>query len=77
VGKEEVRKHYESGHSKIVKLSWEPILSNVASSCDLGYTYGKYTFSFPGFNREDSMEQRHIPYRMKRQAQWYMAFVWD
>ncbi len=43
VGKQEVKK-VMSGDDSHFNLTWQPIDGDVATSGDLGYTYGTYTF---------------------------------
>ena len=44
-GKDSIRLFYSSDRFKNVRLEWTPDFVNVSASADLGYTYGKYTFT--------------------------------
>jgi len=41
-GKESLRVYYTGKSDTSFILTWEPIYSDISSSCDLGYTYGTY-----------------------------------
>lgn len=76
-GKEAIRKKYSLFPTKGVKLVWRPNFADVADSGDLGYTYGKYTYT-----STDSMGIRHSSEGVfhtvwKRQADGRWKFVWD
>ena len=76
-GKAEVRKHYDSWTLKDVKLTWAPDFVDVSSSCDLGYTYGKYTFSFRDSTGKINESNGIFHTVWKRQADGTWRFVWD
>lgn len=44
VGKEAVKLLFEKADTTGIDFTWEPIAGNIASSGELGYTYGIYTF---------------------------------
>ena len=76
-GKEAVRKHYESWKYKDVKLTWSPDYVDVANSGDLGYTYGKYTFSFRDSTGKENVSHGVFHTVWKRQPDGSWKFVWD
>ena len=44
IGKESVVKLFENADTSGVNFTWEPLAGDIASSGELGYTYGIYTF---------------------------------
>jgi ketosteroid isomerase-like protein len=76
-GREAVRKHYESWKFKDVKLIWAPDFVDVSSSCDLGYTYGKYTFSYRDSTGKINEIHGIFHTVWKRQKDGTWRFVWD
>ena len=58
-------------------LSWEPDFVEVADSGDLGYTYGRYTYSFDDSLGQRSVQQGIFHTVWKRQADGSWKFVWD
>ncbi len=76
-GKSEVRNLYEHSRLKDVKLTWTPDFVDVASSCDLGYTYGQYTFSFRDSTGKINESNGIFHTVWKRQADEKWRFVWD
>jgi len=76
-GKEAIRRQYESMPAKGVILVWSPDFAEVSGSGDLGYTFGKYTFS-----KTDSLGHNiqsrgifHTVWKRQLNGQW--KFVWD
>lgn len=45
VGKEAVLEHLKKSDDSKFTLTWEPMYAEISKSADLGYTYGKYTFT--------------------------------
>jgi ketosteroid isomerase-like protein len=79
IGKEAMTQFYQKSYPSKGKetLNWKPDFVDVSSSGDLGYTYGKYTYS-----TTDSLGQKqeysgifHTVW--KRQADGNWKFVWD
>jgi len=75
-GKEAIRKQYESFPGN-AKLEWVPDFADVSASGDLGYTYGKYTFT-----STDSLGHAiqsggifHTVWKRQPDGKW--KFVWD
>jgi ketosteroid isomerase-like protein len=76
-GKNEVRKRYEKMTLKEVTLSWKPDYVDVASSCDLGYTYGKYIFTYRDSTGKLAEDRGIFHTVWKRQEDGSWRFVWD
>jgi len=79
VGKSELIAFYESldEEDNSANLSWEPDFVDVSFSGDLGYTYGKYTYSYidsTGSNIE-STGIFHTVWKRQPDGKW--RFVWD
>ena len=77
-GKGELKKSYEkiipSGNET---LTWSPDFVDVSSSGDLGYTYGKYTYSYTDSlgNVQSSEGVFHTVWKRQPDGTW--KFVWD
>ena len=66
-----------SSNNEKVTLTWKPDFVEVAASGDLGYTYGKYSYSFVN-SEEKSIETKGVFHTVwKRQANGKWKFVWD
>lgn len=79
VGKKAMAAHFENQPTKNTKVSltWKPDFVEVAASGDLGYTYGKYTYSFVDADG-NVIENKGIFHTVwKRQANGTWKFVWD
>ncbi len=79
IGKENLSELFESQVSKPrdEKLSWKPDFVDVSSSGDLGYTYGKFTYSFTD-STGTTIENEGVFHTVwKRQADGSWRFVWD
>lgn len=75
-GKEIIRSYYSSRKGSL-ELNWTPDFVDAASSGDLGYTYGHYTFTATdstGTKREGSGVFHTV---WKKQADGSWRFVWD
>lgn len=75
-GKEAIFKLYSS-FPKGSKLEWAPDFADVSASGDLGYTYGKYTYSSVDSLGRTSQSKRIFHTVWKRQADEKCRFVWD
>lgn len=60
-----------------VELAWEPDFVDVSGSGDLGYTYGKYTYSVTDSSGAVKLDSGIFPTVWKRQANSEWRFVWD
>ena len=75
LGKKEIDLHLKGQISK--GLSWKPDFVDVASSGDLGYTYGHYTYSDMD-SKGKTIESTGIFHTVwKRQTDGKWRFVWD
>ena len=79
VGKEALRASYEGQQqgNGTVSLSWSPDFVDVSSSGDLGYTYGKYTYTVTdSLGKKNTMEGIfHTVWKRQEDGRW--KFVWD
>lgn len=79
IGKSAMTVHFEnqSSENTEVSLTWQPDFVDVAASGDLGYTYGKYTYSFVDANG-NVIENKGVFHTVwKRQSDGTWKFVWD
>ncbi|MDD5362080.1 MAG: DUF4440 domain-containing protein [Ignavibacteria bacterium] len=76
-GKPGIWKHYNELKQKDISLKWSPDFVDVSSSCDLGYTYGKYTFSYTDSlgGRNTDSGYFHTVWKKQKDGKW--KFVWD
>lgn len=75
IGKQAIDKHLKKSISK--SLSWTPDFVDVSASGDLGYTYGKYIYSYTD-SIGNSLEDKGIFHTVwKRQSDGKWKFVWD
>lgn len=77
-GKDELKTSYEKGFpTGDVSLTWSPDFVDVSSAGDLGYTYGKYTYTFTDSlgNQQSNEGIFHTVWKRQRDDTW--KFVWD
>ncbi len=78
VGKDALRASYENRpSSEDVTLAWTPDFVDVSSSGDLGYTYGKYTYTSTDSLGNVQSNEGIFHTVWKRQADGTWKFVWD
>lgn len=79
IGKKEITNHFEDQPSKNteVTLTWKPDFIEVAESGDLGYTYGKYTYSFVDTDGNTIKNKGVFHTVWKKQPDGTWKFVWD
>ena len=77
IGKENIRKNYESWTYKEVSLKWSPDFIDASLSGDLGYTYGKYAFSAKDSAGKVVEDKGYFHTVWKRQSDGKWRFVWD
>jgi ketosteroid isomerase-like protein len=78
IGKEGIARYLNAeGPSGDISLTWKPDFVDVSASGDLGYTYGKFTFSVTD-STGTRMENTGVFHTVwKRQADGSWKFVWD
>jgi ketosteroid isomerase-like protein len=79
IGKDALRKRYEnsSSGSSEATLEWKPDFVDVATSGDLGYTYGKYILTSTDSTGIISEDTGIFHTVWKRQSDGTWKFVWD
>lgn len=75
VGKDSIDAFLENQVSK--SLVWAPDFVDVSVSGDLGYTYGKYTFTYLDKEGNEKTNEGFFHTVWKRQADGTWKFVWD
>jgi ketosteroid isomerase-like protein len=78
-GKTAIKNHFENKSTKIknVSLIWKPDFVDVSNSGDLGYTYGKYIYSFVDPSGETITTEGVFHTVWKRQEDGEWKFVLD
>jgi len=76
-GKHEIWKHYTGLTQKDVSLKWSPDFVDVSASCDLGYTYGRFKFSFTDSTGGKVLDSGYFHTVWKKQPDGRWRFVWD
>jgi ketosteroid isomerase-like protein len=76
-GKTEIKDHYLKWKFKEVSLKWSPDFVDVAASGDLGYTYGKFTFSATDTTGTKIEDKGYFHTVWKKQADGNWKYVWD
>ena len=76
-GKDSIRIFYEAPRFSAVKLAWKPDFVEVSRATDLGYTYGKYTFTSTDSTGKSTQSKGifHTVWKKQIDGQW--RFVWD
>ena len=79
IGIEALKESYKKGKSagNKVSLDWKPDFVDVALSGDLGYTYGKYTYTTTDSIGKTNVIEGVFHTVWKRQADGKWKFVWD
>ena len=79
IGKEALERSFESSKSNSgeVSLSWEPDFVDVSISGDLGYTYGRYLYTFIDSVGNVQLDSGIFHTVWKRQPSGEWRFVWD
>lgn len=75
-GKEGIRNFYQKWKSNS-SLKWTPDYVNVSKSGDLGYTYGKYTYSVTDSTGKKQESHGHFHTVWKKQSDGNWRFLWD
>ena len=76
-GKEKIKALLQSEESENVSLVWEPDFVDVSASGDLGYTYGKFTYTLTDSLGNENVMEGVFHTVWKRQADGTWKFVWD
>ena len=76
-GKDSIRLFYLSPKFNGVKLEWKPDFVEVSNAADLGYTYGRYTFTTMDPTGQTIRSNGYFHTVWKRQADGKWRFVWD
>ena len=74
-GKQAIMHYMKNSTSK--GLSWKPDFVDVSAAGDLGYTYGKYTFTYQDSAGVDKTSTGIFHTVWKRQEDGSWKFVWD
>ena len=74
-GKEAIGLYMKNATSK--GLQWKPDFVDVSASGDLGYTYGKYTYTYQDSTGQDKVSKGIFHTVWKRQPDNTWKFVWD
>lgn len=79
IGKEALKEFYEKRKPSPGKasLSWEPDFADVSSSGDIGYTYGRYVYTFTDSLGNSTSREGIFHTVWKRQPDGKWRFVWD
>lgn len=79
IGKPAIQLHFENrkANDTTTSLSWKPDFVDVATSGDLGYTYGRYIYSFADSSGQIQQLEGVFHTVWKRQADKNWKFVWD
>ena len=78
VGKKEIETHFvNQTPNPTSSLTWKPDFVDVSTSGDLGYTYGKYTYSYEDENglKKENRGVFHTVWKRQEDGAW--KFVWD
>jgi len=76
-GKDQIKEYFMCQTLRGVKLDWKPDFIDASTSGDLGYTYGRFTFSAVD-STGNIIESTGIFHTVwKRQADGSWKYVWD
>jgi ketosteroid isomerase-like protein len=76
-GKKQVNLYFDYVKMNDAQLNWTPSFVDVASSGDMGYTYGKYTYTHKDSTGK-TVENKGVFHTVwKKQADGNWKFVWD
>ncbi|MCR9287632.1 MAG: nuclear transport factor 2 family protein [Bacteroidetes bacterium] len=76
-GKPAIKKYLESSSHTNISLEWTPDFVDVSASGDLGYTYGKFTYSAQDTSGQIIKSEGIFHTVWKRQADGTWKFVYD
>jgi ketosteroid isomerase-like protein len=76
-GKDKIKAYYQNQPLTDIQLSWSPVFVDVASSGDLGYTYGIFTFAAKDSTGKQVRLEGIFHTVWKKQDDDNWRFVWD
>jgi ketosteroid isomerase-like protein len=76
-GKTAIRTYFESQDLTNARLNWTPEFVEIASSSDLAYTYGTFTYTSPDENGNNVTKTGVFHTVWKKQSDDSWKFVWD
>jgi ketosteroid isomerase-like protein len=76
-GKDSIRLFYQAPRYNEVHLEWKPDFVEVSASADLGYSYGKFTFTTHDSAGQVIVSKGIFHTVWKKQADGQWRFVWD
>jgi len=76
-GKPAIKEYFKKQTLREVKLEWTPDFVEVSQSGDLGYTYGKYSFSAKDTSGQKIESEGIFHTVWKKQADGNWRYVWD
>lgn len=76
-GRDSVRAFYSQERFKNLEVIWDATYVNVAASCDLGYTYGTYTYTIADSTGAKNEYKGFFHTVWKRQSDGSWKYVWD
>lgn len=76
-GKKEIQEYFDRSTLRDIQLEWSPDFVDVSSTGDLGYTYGKFTFSALDSTGKEIESEGIFHTVWKRQKDGSWKYVWD
>lgn len=76
-GKDSIRSFYLAPRYDHIRLEWKPDFVEVSGAADLGYTFGKYTFTSIDSTGHETSSKGIFHTVWKRQKDGTWRFVWD
>lgn len=76
-GKDSIRLFYLAPRYNGVQLLWKPDFVEVSATADLGYTYGRFTFTTHDSTGQAIVSKGIFHTVWKKQADGQWRFVWD
>jgi ketosteroid isomerase-like protein len=77
IGKDAIRRFYQGWAGNDMRLRWSPDFVDVSAAGDLGYTYGKYIFTYSDSTGRLVQSNGIFHTVWKRQQDGTWRFVWD
>jgi ketosteroid isomerase-like protein len=76
-GKDSIMANYSQQWYKNIDLKWNATFVDVAASCDLGYTYGNYTYAVIDSSGRVKESKGFFHTVWKKQTDGSWKYVWD